>query len=54
MHTGFLSDADLRAAHFEPVDDIAAVVGSKLAEAGPGARVCVLPEGPQTIPYAEG
>jgi hypothetical protein len=24
-----------------------------LAAAGPGARLCVLPEGPQTIPYVE-
>jgi len=54
VHTAFLSDDDLRSAHFQPVDDIAGTVGRKLAEAGPDARVCVLPEGPQTIPYAEG
>jgi hypothetical protein len=29
------------------------VVSRKLAEAGPAAEVCVLPEGPQTIPYVE-
>lgn len=53
MHTSFLSDGDLRSAHFQPVGDIAAEVAARLAEAGPQARVCVLPEGPQTIPYVE-
>ena len=40
-----------RAAHLEQTDDIAATVEEALAAAGPDARVCVLPEGPQTIPY---
>ena len=53
VHTSFLSADDLRAAHFQPVGDIAAEVAGKLAEAGPSARVCVLPEGPQTIPYVK-
>jgi lactate racemase len=54
MHTSFLSDADLAAAHLEQTDDISATVARALADAGPGARVCVLPEGPQTIPYLAG
>ena len=54
MHTSFLSDADLAAAHLEQTDDISATVARALADAGPGARVCVLPEGPQTIPYLVG
>ena len=51
MHTSYLSDADLAAAHLEQTADIAATVAEALAAAGPGARACVLPEGPQTIPY---
>ena len=54
VHSDHLSDADLRSAHLEPAADIAATVRRALAEAGPGARVCVLPEGPQTIPYVNG
>ncbi|GAA1520627.1 nickel-dependent lactate racemase [Kribbella lupini] len=55
MHTGFLSDTDLAAAHLEQTHDISATAAQALAEAGPGATMCVLPEGPQTIPYlAEG
>ena len=47
MHTGFLSDDELAAAHLEQTGDIAGTVRA----AGPAARICVLPEGPQTIPY---
>jgi nickel-dependent lactate racemase len=51
VHSGHLSDDDLRSAHLEPVHDLADAVDRALHDAGPGARVCVLPEGPQTIPY---
>lgn len=51
MHTSYLSDEALATAHMEQTTDIAATVEEALAEAGPDARVCVLPEGPQTIPY---
>jgi nickel-dependent lactate racemase len=53
VHTSFLSDADLRTAHLFAVPDIAAAVAAELDARGPQARVCVLPEGPQTIPYVE-
>jgi nickel-dependent lactate racemase len=53
MHTSYLSDADLAAAHLEQTADISATVAELLAAAGPDARVCVLPEGPQTIPYVQ-
>lgn len=46
-----LSDEQLHEAHFERCDDIEAAVDGALRAAGPGARVCVIPEGPQTIPY---
>ena len=51
MHTSYLSDADLATAHLTQVSDISAAVAEALAAAGPDARLCVLPEGPQTIPY---
>jgi nickel-dependent lactate racemase len=51
MHTSYLSDAALAAAHLEQTTDIAGTVAEALGAAGPDARVCVLPEGPQTIPY---
>jgi lactate racemase len=51
MHTSYLSDDALAAAHLEQTADIAGTVAEALGAAGPDARVCVLPEGPQTIPY---
>jgi len=54
MHTGFLTDGDLAAAHLEQTADISAAVADSLAAAGPDARLCILPEGPQTIPYIAG
>lgn len=45
-------DADaVRAAHFTPIDDVSAAVREALRHAGPEATLCVLPHGPQTIPY---
>jgi nickel-dependent lactate racemase len=48
-----LPDAEVETAHMRPVPDIEAAVLAELAARGPDARVCVLPEGPQTIPYVE-
>jgi nickel-dependent lactate racemase len=46
-----LSDDQIRAAHFEPIHDVAAAVKQALQKAGPDSTLCVLPQGPQTIPY---
>jgi nickel-dependent lactate racemase len=46
-----LTADQLRAAWFEPIDDVAACVDACLRAAGPAARLAVLPQGPQTIPY---
>jgi nickel-dependent lactate racemase len=48
-----LTEAQVRAAHLEPVDDVGSALAALLA-AHPGASVCVLPQGPQTIPYLVG
>ncbi|MGH9341499.1 MAG: nickel-dependent lactate racemase [Acidobacteriota bacterium] len=44
-----LSDEQIRQAHLDPLDDIAAGI----SELNTRARICVLPQGPQTIPYLE-
>ncbi len=54
VHSTYLAADDLRAAHLESAPDVADAVYEALNEAGPDARVCVLPEGPQTIPYVAG
>jgi nickel-dependent lactate racemase len=45
-----LSDDQIRAAHFQPIKDVSAAVEETVRTA-PGATICVLPHGPQTIPY---
>ena len=47
---GLAPDA-VRAAHLTPIDDVGATARQQLDRCGPAARLCVLPEGPQTIPY---
>lgn len=51
MHTSYLSDDELSSAHLEQTYDIASTVADALTRAGSDSRLCVLPEGPQTIPY---
>jgi lactate racemase len=51
MHTTYLSDADLAEAHLTQTKNVTETVAAELRRAGNGARLCVLPEGPQTIPY---
>ena len=51
VKNGFLSDHEVRAAHFQPVHDVGEAVSAALNAAGPAATLCVLPQGPQTIPY---
>ncbi len=51
VRSSYLSAADLASAHLGHTDDVAATVHEALGRAGRDARVCVLPEGPQTIPY---
>ncbi len=51
VKNGFMTDQEIRAAHFEPVHDVGEAVSAALNAAGPAATLCVLPQGPQTIPY---
>jgi nickel-dependent lactate racemase len=51
VHSGYLGRDQLAAAHLGYTDDVATTVRDALGAAGPEAGLCVLPEGPQTIPY---
>jgi nickel-dependent lactate racemase len=46
-----LSRAQIEAALFKPVESVEAALQRLTARYGPHARIAVLPEGPQTIPY---
>jgi nickel-dependent lactate racemase len=51
VRTSGLSQDQVRAAHFIPTDDVERAVREALQSAPSGATLCVLPQGPQTIPY---
>jgi nickel-dependent lactate racemase len=51
LHTRGLSEAEVRTGWLEPAPDLEAALVARLAEAGPGARLAVLPGGPDMIPY---
>ena len=49
----YLSDDEIRGALLRPCHQIEETLAALLDRYGPDARICVLPEGPQTIPYVE-
>ena len=51
LKSGGLSPDAVRAAHLTPIDDVGSTTRQQLDRFGSAARLCVLPEGPQTIPY---
>jgi len=53
LKSSYLTPEQVRAAHLNPIEDVEATVSEMLERYGPKARVCVLPQGPQTIPYIE-
>ncbi len=54
VKSSYLSDKEIRAALLRPCHEIEETLAELLARYGPDACVCVLPEGPQTIPYVAG
>jgi nickel-dependent lactate racemase len=51
VYSDGLTDRQIRDALFEPCRDIEATVTMLQDAAGEAARICVLPEGPQTVAY---
>ena len=50
LKSDFLSDNQIKRAHLIPVEDVANTVNHLMGKANNGT-ICVLPEGPQTIPF---
>ena len=51
VYSDGLSDAQIEQALFTKCRDIAATVAALQRRYGPNARLCVMPDGPLTIPY---
>jgi nickel-dependent lactate racemase len=54
VKTSYLSDEQLREALLLPCHNIEETLARLLKRYGPDATICVLPEGPQTVPYVAG
>jgi lactate racemase len=54
VYSDNLSDAQIQGALLQPCRDIVSTAAALLQCYGPQARICILPEGPQTIPYLAG
>lgn len=46
-----LDPKKVKSAHLEPVSNIDRLILDLVSRYGPNTRICILPEGPQTIPY---
>ena len=53
LKSDYLTESQVRGAHLEPIGDVESKVLELVDSYGDGATICVLPEGPQTIPYLE-
>lgn len=51
VHSGYLSEEQIRGALLKPAPSIEATLSALVRTYGPKARICILPEGPQTVPY---
>lgn len=54
VYSDGLTDDQIRSALLRPVRNIEDLVKDLVGQIGLQARICVLPEGPQTVPYVEG
>ena len=51
LYTDKLDDGVVSSALMHPVNNPESLIQDLVKEMGPETRICILPEGPQTIPY---
>ncbi len=51
VYSDYLSDSQITSALFQPCRNLRATLEALHQQYGPQARICLIPEGPQTIPY---
>jgi lactate racemase len=51
LYSDRLDDETIKLAHLNPVDNIINQINKLVAETGSDAKICIMPVGPQTIPY---
>lgn len=53
IKSSHLTHTQIREAHLTPVENLEATIDHLIQQGNREARICVLPEGPQTIPYVD-
>ncbi len=53
LYSECLTDAQIQAALLSPSRSVEQTISDLVRKYGPGASICVLPQGPQTIPYVK-
>ena len=53
IKSDYLSKSEIRSAHLESINNITSFVESLVQDSKVPLKICVLPEGPQTIPYVQ-
>ena len=53
LYTDYLDDQDVLTAGFNPVQDINTTIKEIVYNLGESPKICVLPEGPQTIAFVK-
>jgi nickel-dependent lactate racemase len=51
VHSSYLSEDQIRGALLKPAASVESTLAELVSVYGPSARICLLPEGPQTVPY---
>ena len=51
LKSDYLSNEDIYKAHLIPIENIESTIKNLKSKYGGNPSICVLPEGPQTIPY---
>ena len=51
LKSDYLTEEQVLSAHIEPIEDVEDAVAEELLRHGSDSQLCVIPEGPQTIPY---
>jgi len=51
LKSSYLSDEETLAARITPCHDVGQLIGELVQQIGPGATICVLPQGPLVIPF---
>ena len=51
LKNSYIKDSEVMKSHIVPISDINVAINESLDKHGPNSSLCILPQGPQVIPY---